>query len=422
MSRRFIGGTGFLPAMASPLDDVLRAAESMAWSRLDGRPLCDACLGRLAGRAGHGLTNPERGRAIRERFGTPAPGGCWLCGGLLGEIGKFVDLAAAKLEPWEFTTFLVGSKVDPEVVAREEALWAELGATQPEAIKSELNRETGKRLSERLAKEPDLAHPQVVAIVDTAFDSVEVQVNPLFLRGRYRKLVRGIPQTRWPCRRCRGKGCEHCGGKGKMYETSVEEVVAAAVMAQTGGSGHALHGMGREDVDARMLGRGRPFVVEVKEPRRRTVDLEAVARLVNASGSVEVEGLRLAGVEDVVAIKEDRVAKTYRVLVRFGSPVEDGKLQDAVASLVGRPIAQRTPVRVSHRRADRTRERVVTGIEVVTSDGATTELRVTAEAGTYIKELVHGDGGRTTPSLAGALGVTCEVVELDVLEVRDAGT
>src|SRR3972149_2229786 len=96
---------------------------------------------------------------------------------------------------------------------------------------------------------------------------------------------------------------------------------------------------------------GGPVVGEVKAPRRRTVDLEAVARLVNASGSVEVEGLRLAGVEDVVAIKEDRVAKTYRVLVRFGSPVEDGKFQMAVASLVGRPIAQRTPVRVSHRRA-----------------------------------------------------------------------
>src|SRR3970282_2948931 len=104
----------------------------------------------LARRTALVLTSTEPRRAILERFGTPAPGGCWLCGGLLGEIGKFVDLAAAKLEPWEFTTFLVGSKVDPELVAREEALWAELGATQPEAIKSELNREVGKGLSGRL--------------------------------------------------------------------------------------------------------------------------------------------------------------------------------------------------------------------------------------------------------------------------------
>ena len=55
----------------------------------------------------------------------------------------------------------------------------------------------------------------------------------------------------------------------------------------------------------------------------------------------------------------------------------------------------------------------------MTSNGETAEIRVTAEAGTYVKELVHGDHGRTEPSLAGALGVACEVVELDVLDVLD---
>jgi tRNA pseudouridine synthase 10 len=407
--------------MASPLDEALQAAKAMAWPKLGPRPLCDACLGRLVGKAGHGLTNPERGRAVRAVVPAAVGGPCWLCEGLLDEVGKFVELAATKLALWDFRTFLVGTKVDPAVSAREEALWAELGATAPEAIKSELNREIGKGLCERLGREPDFARPDVVAIVDTPFDVVEVQVNPLFLRGRYRKLARGIPQTRWPCTRCRGKGCDHCGGKGKMYETSVEEVVAAPVMAQTGGSGHALHGMGREDVDARMLGTGRPFILEIKEPARRAVDLGVVAQAVNHTGLVEVEGLRMAGGDEVVTVKEDRALKTYRVLVRFASPVEDGKLKSGVASLVGRPIAQRTPVRVSHRRADRTRERVVTAADVVRSDGGTAELRVTAEAGTYVKELVHGDGGRTTPNLADALGVACEVVELDVLEVRDSG-
>jgi tRNA pseudouridine synthase 10 len=344
-----------------------------------------------------------------------------VCGGLLEEVDKFADLSAAKLEPWEFATFLVGSKVDPEVLAREESLWAELGTAHAEAIKSELNREIGKRLEKRFQRPAEFARPDVVAIVDTAFDSVAVTVNPLFVYGRYRKLVRGIPQTRWPCRRCQGKGCEHCGGKGKMYETSVEEIVAAPVMAQTGGSGHALHGMGREDVDALMLGRGRPFIVEIKEPARRTVDLAAVEAAVDRTRQVEVTDLRRTTGEEVVALKEDRARKTYRVLVRLAGPVADGKLKTAVSSLVGRPIAQRTPVRVSHRRADRTRERLVTAIEVSRSEGPTVELRVTAEAGTYVKELVHGDGGRTTPSLAEALGVACEVVELDVLDIQDSG-
>ena len=46
---------------------------------------------------------------------------------------------------------------------------------------------------------------------------------------------------------------------------------------------------------------------------------------------------------------------------------------------------------------------------------------MTAEAGTYIKEWVHGDGGRTRPSLSERLGVACEVLELDVLDIHDGG-
>jgi len=407
--------------MNSEVDAVLQAAETVAWAKLVDRPLCDACLGRLVGKAGHGLTNTERGRTLRQRFQVEAGGPCYLCGGLLFEIDKFADLAAAKLEGWDFHTFLVGSKVDPEVLAREELLWTQLGAPNAEGIKSELNREIGKRLEERFGKPAEFARPDVVAIIDTAFDSVLVEVNPLFIYGRYRKLLRGIPQTRWPCRRCRGKGCDHCGGRGKMYETSVEEVIATPVLAQTGGSGHALHGMGREDVDARMLGRGRPFILEVKEPRHRSVVLGDVAATVNRTGSVEVEGLRMASGAEVVGLKEDRARKTYRVLVRFAGSVEGGKLKLAAASLASRPIGQRTPARVSHRRADRTRERLVTAIEVTRLDSATAELRITAEAGTYVKELVHGDRGRTTPSLAETLGVACDVVELDVLEIEDMG-
>ena len=162
--------------MSSALEEVLLAGSSVPWTKLGGRALCDACLGRVFGKAGHGLTNPERGRALREGYGIRASGPCWLCGGLLTEVEKFADLAAAKLEPWEFATFLVGSKVDPEVVAREESLWAELGTGHAEAIKSELNREIGKRLEQRLQRPAEFTRPDILAIVDTAFDSVSVTV------------------------------------------------------------------------------------------------------------------------------------------------------------------------------------------------------------------------------------------------------
>ncbi len=402
------------------MDEVLSAARSVDPSRFGERTLCDACLGRLFGKIGHGYTNDLRGRAVRELLHVEA-GPCWVCEDLTSRYDALADLVVRKLEPWEFDSFCIGSKIDSEMAAREESLWAELALRGPEPLKAEVNREIGKRVSDRLGKEPNLAHPEVVAIVDTSFDHVDVQVNPLFLRGRYRKLLRGVPQTRWPCRRCLGKGCARCGGAGKMYPTSVEEVIATEVLRDSGGTGHALHGMGREDVDARMLGRGRPFILEIKEPRRRQLDLGGAVARINASGIVEVDGLAPSRGTDVVALKEDRAAKTYRVLLRMAPPVEEAKLKSTLPVLVAEPIAQRTPERVVHRRADTTRHRRLLAAEVVGVDGDRVELRVTAEAGTYVKEWVHGDRGRTRPSLAERLDVACEVLELDVLEVHDDG-
>jgi tRNA pseudouridine synthase 10 len=402
------------------VDDVLAAARAVDWTRLGERTLCDSCRGRLFGKVGHGHTNEERGRSITELV-RPAEGPCWLCGGLTSRYDDLAELVVRKLEPWDFDTFRIGSKIDSEVAAREESLWADLALSAPESFKAEVNREIGKRVSERLGKEPDVARPDIVAVVDTEFDHVDLQVNPLYLRGRYRKLQRGVPQTRWPCRRCMGKGCARCGGTGKMYATSVEEVIASEIMRESGGTGHALHGMGREDVDARMLGRGRPFIIEIKEPGRRHIDLTAIVGHINASGLAEVDGLTPATGTDVVALKEDRAAKTYRVLLRTSTPVDEAKLKGALQVLVPEPIAQRTPGRVVHRRADTTRARRLLTAEVVGVEGDRAELHVTAEAGTYIKEWVHGDGGRTRPSLAERLGTACEVLELDVLDVHDAG-
>jgi tRNA pseudouridine synthase 10 len=46
-------------------------------------------------------------------------------------------------------------------------------------------------------------------------------------------------------------------------------------------------------------------------------------------------------------------------------------------------------------------------------------LTVEAESGTYVKEFVSGDNGRSTPSFSEALGVQCRVEILDVMAIND---
>ena len=392
------------------------------------RPLCNHCLGRLFASVSRGLSNDQRGSIVRSSV-ADAPvsqagaAGCYICKGLFDEVQKFADLSVKASGGFEFNTFLVGTKIDAELIEREEAFWTETGAKETESIKSEMNREIGKVLEKRLGKIVDFANPEMVFLTDTRFDQIVLDVAPLFVYGRYRKFSRELPQTRWICRECRGKGCPHCGGKGRMYELSVQDYTGPIMMRHAEGTEDFFHGMGREDIDARMLGNGRPFVVEVRKPRKRAIDLEAMQREINqgAKGIVEVEGLRMSTRAEMRAIKESTHSKSYRVSVRFQADFDHGKLNEVVTSLAGKPISQQTPNRVIHRRADLERVRTVRRLEVESVKGREVVFIVEADSGTYIKELMHGDNGRTQPNVAGIVGVPCEVLELDVIAIGDKG-
>jgi tRNA pseudouridine synthase 10 len=391
------------------------------------RTLCNHCLGRLFGKLSRGLSNDQRGAIVRsllpESGPAPASSECYLCEGLFSELEKFARLAVGSSEGHEFSSFLVGCKVDQEVAEREERLWGEIGATESEAIKSELNREIGKLVEASTKKQVDFTNPDIVFLVDTRFDTVSASVTPMFVFGRYRKFSREIPQTRWPCRECRGKGCPRCDGKGRMYDTSVQDLTGPILMRHAQGTEEFFHGMGREDIDALMLGNGRPFVLEVRSPRTRSVDLPAIEREINesAGGRVEVEGLRPSSRTEMRAIKEAKTPKTYRVSVRFEADFDHRKLNDIVRVLAEKPISQLTPKRVVHRRANLERERGVRRFEIESVDGREAVFVVEADSGTYIKELMHGDGGRTQPNVADTVGVPCVVLELDVIAIGDNG-
>lgn len=386
--------------------------------------LCDTCLGRVFRGSAKGEPMAARGAALRGAEHPPAPevGDCWLCEGTCGEGPALVKVAEAALAGYEFATFLVGTTVDPVLQNRERELAVELGWEEVPGLKHALNREVGFLIETQLHKKVDLKEPDIAVHLDARFNTATLQVKSAYFRGRYRKLDRTVPQTRWPCRDCRGKGCARCNGTGKMYETSVEELIAVPLMKALGGTEHALHGAGREDVDALMLGRGRPFIVEIREPVRRTFDAPAVLSAIaeGARGRMELDGLAPCEKADVSRLKDALWQKTYRVLVALEKDIKDDQINRACVELTGSVIDQQTPQRVAHRRADKVRQRRATEVRVLSKNGTLVELQVTGDSGLYVKELVHGDGGRTNPNFATMIGVRCEVRELDVLEIHEA--
>ncbi|MBN2151713.1 MAG: tRNA pseudouridine(54/55) synthase Pus10 [Candidatus Lokiarchaeota archaeon] len=354
--------------------------------------------------------------------------GCELCGGVFSQQVQdaAVRLAREEAGKVEFRTFLVGSRFSTSVLEREEEMRVENGLKWGELVKSHFNRFVGSAISKALDRPVEFKAPDAVLLFSVENkDSIgiEAQINPFFIYGKYRKLVRGIPQTHWPHRACRGAGCEGCNYTGKQYQESVEELLAKPFLEYTGGTGLKFHGAGREDIDALMLGEGRPFAVEILNGKRRSVDHAALEAAVNAAaaGKVEVSGLRPSTNEEMQALKggAPSTRKKYKVTCTLEKEVDDATLASIKARLEGATLDQQTPQRVAHRRADKTRrkhvysvawERVPNPLEVV--------LYIEAEGGTYIKELVSSDEGRTRPSVSELAGQKVACKELDVLEVN----
>ena len=361
-----------------------------------------------------------RGSALREALDAgEAAARCWVCDGLFERTEAWATQAVEAAAGIEFDTYLFGVQLTPRLEEMEAFRLERFATDSSESLKHAFNRAVGRAFERRIGGGTvDFADPHVSFVIDLANSQLSMHVASLYVCARYRKLARGIPQTRWPCRKCRGKGCSACGMTGKQYAESVEEWIGAPLLEAAEGAEHRFHGAGREDIDARMLGTGRPFVLEVVSPRRRRIDLRVARERINeqAEGRVEVSELSFVDRSVVARLKTIDATKRYAAEVLLDGDVNASELDAALVSLVG-AIEQRTPVRVSHRRADKVRTRHVLEILGKWIDARHAMVKIEGEGGLYIKELISGDGGRTAPSLAERLGVGARVISLDVLDV-----
>ncbi|MFX1564680.1 MAG: tRNA pseudouridine(54/55) synthase Pus10 [Promethearchaeota archaeon] len=423
----------------------------------------DWCLGRQFAMHGYGLTNKERGIALKtillmsatETYQRNPKQGitllrrlaeqgqflpareflkkegvtdlhpsqpCDICGGVMKQLPRAAQAIIRALKNWELSSILIGTRVSPSIIETEEQLRSEIEINMGEPIKAELNREIGKLVTTKLKLDVSFDDPDIVALTCIPEFDVELEVHSLFIYGRYQKLVRGIPQTRWPCRECKGKGCPRCNETGKMYAESVEELIAPGVLQFTEGTDVKFHGAGREDIDALMLGTGRPFVIEVLNPRIRSISLKQVGLQINKSvkGKVKVHKLRFANKEVVQRLKSSATSskKLYKALVHVEASISQDTLKALQELSLPLEVNQRTPQRVSHRRSDKVRKKRVDTIEVIPIDPKTFELTIRCQGGLYVKEFISGDEGRTVPSIAEILGTSAECTQLDVIAVE----
>ena len=479
--------------LSTHMEEIPRAPSPAGHKHLVRIGTCDHCLGRLGGKKRFEQSLEESGIEIRNlvterdshlsdaRTEQPL---CPFCENLYEESELLADIIFDSISPYELSRLQLGARIPKDQIEHEEEMRKRFGAGGSDALKSGLVRVIAQHLNKRLEGVTLVNDkPQVLALIDVLTLTVELDIRAHYLYGRYLKLERGIP-----------------------------------------------HGMGREDIDVRCMGRGRPFVIEMKEPKIRSIDAAKAMELINkeADGSIKITGLRDSNRSEVVRVKDTPAEKSYTIRFRIlplseeemkvltapvdlthvdvqerggkgkkksskrkrrgdkkndhkkplpsvidvpvgpdeatlkamkkpelvamaeemklkksgtkpelierilaaGPPAptyldlpENDEILETITKLSGVKLAQRTPERVAHRRADLIRRRTVyetsnPTIEMMEDGVREVEFTLRCESGTYVKETVHGDGGRTQPSLSSLIKAKCEVLWLDVGDIH----
>jgi len=166
---------------------------------LDEGLICDHCLGRQFAKLSTGLTNRERGAAIRlvlvmtaDMAGTgdedeprnpdlQIPERCWVCNGIFEELDLWASRAIDAICGREYETFLVGTRLSGLLSENEELLWEAVGTDHAEPLKSEINREVGKLIASATGKEVNFTEPDIVCLLEISKGTVELQIRSEYI-------------------------------------------------------------------------------------------------------------------------------------------------------------------------------------------------------------------------------------------------
>ncbi|XP_071571940.1 tRNA pseudouridine synthase Pus10 [Temnothorax nylanderi] len=343
-------------------------------------------------------------------------------------MGKRADLSTPS--PFLIEIFL--TYADDEVIFKK-LMKPQGGGDRQKKRKCNDNKFSRKNVDTLLTEMTDeqlVRHFTISQIAPKTFvrvDDILCSHSSVFIGGRYNKLSRKLSQTPW-----------FINGE-KKVETSVQDLLGNPIAEIVKTESIKFLSSGREDVDVRNIYNGRPFAVELLNPRMTNITNELLTRLTDSinqsTKQVQItSSLKVLSRFDLKKLKEGENVKTkfYRALCICRGASGDLPQLEHLNKLKNVRIIQRTPVRVLHRRPLSPRTRIIYEMRVrwakphelkelhtaTESTDAFFVLDVKTQAGTYVKEFVHGDFGRTKPSLGDFLNTEVDIVALDVTGIN----
>ena len=379
-----------------PFANVLQMSQKI----LKEYDLCDICLGRMFAKKLGLVSNKKLGAKIHRALKIKSTK-CYVCknifDGINSQVAKMLDISSDH----DFTTFLVGTKIKPSILDRDDHMRSRFRLKGIDGIKTNITKELAKQFSHKTKKKVESSDPDLVFMIDFKADSCTIQAKPVFLWGRYTKTERGMPQKQKPCTTCLGKGCIDCNNHGISEFDSVEGLISKYLFEKFGAVQTKITWIGGEDSASLVLGSGRPFFVKLLHPKKRYPRLPKKIAL----GKITVKNLKL-------------INKTPTGPVQFTSKVKlciscENRIEQTI--LLRLDTLEKNTIAVYEKSGRRT-EKLIKNIQYKTDSENSFCLSMTAGGGLPLKRFVSGDD--VFPNISDILENKCRCETFDFEAVK----
>ncbi|EPR80032.1 hypothetical protein SLOPH_1763 [Spraguea lophii 42_110] len=250
-------------------------------------------------------------------------------------------------------------------------------------------------------------------IIDGSNDTVRYINTPIYIYGQYTKYSRNMSVTPM---KIQGKL------KYKRYVSEICDDLKEFYNAKE----VKFRTAGREDADVRVT--NRPFLCEVVEPKQNLykktilkkpdVEYNNVMRVTKDVCEYLTVGEGKTKEYEAMIFIEKQVNITKDEFIKKLINLSIKETEDAKDKII---IHQKTPLRVLHRRSNLLRKKAIDILDYnlkPSNEGTFILLKLRTDGGTYIKEFVNGDLGRTYPSASDIFSHYSDLIELDVTKVE----
>lgn len=325
---------------------------------------------------------------------------CYICKNIFDTLHYYVDKMQEVSAGYDYKTFLVGAKLKPSVLDRDDHIRSQFKLKGIDGVKPSITRELAKQFARKTKKRHSILEPDLTITVDFKTESCETHSKSLYLAGRYTKPTRDIPQKQKPCQNCQGKGCITCHKHGMTEFDSVEGMICKYVFDKFGADQAKISWIGGEDTTSLVLGGGRPFFAKLLNPKKRRPSIPKTI----ISDKIKIHNLKQVPKIPTGPIPFQSKVKLYIITENPISPQNLEKLEELNNSTIA-----------IYEKSGKRSEKKIHSVRYGISSQNSFTLEMSIDGGVPLKHFVSGDD--IFPNVSDLVSNKCNLEQFDFDEI-----